>query len=153
MNREICRRIVFSKSQLKTQLKFGDYFQIYPCEFKNSPVSPYCSDFPLVIEYYVDEVTEMKLPDELQELSLWLPESTQKTNQLNRLLRLLSVLTNHRFFLSQESGFKWGIALPDHELNANEREEFKRASSQAFLPGFYYPSIADDLRITDFSEQ
>ncbi len=153
MNRKIYRSIIFSKSQLKTQLKFGDYFQIYPCDFKKAPASPYCSDFPLVIEYYVDEVPEVKLPDELQELSTWVHESTQKINQLNRLLRLLSVLTNHRFFIIEESGYKWGKALPDLKLNENEKEAFNSSSSQTFSPGFYYPSIADDLCITDFSEQ
>lgn len=152
MKKKIHRNIIFSKSQLKSKLRVGDYLQIYPCSFSGAPISFYCSDFPLVIEYIVDESPEVKLPDDLVELSPLLSPLTPQINQLNRLLRLLSVLTNYRFFSHQESEFKWGVALPSQEMSRSEKEEFRRKTSRIFLPVFNYPNISNDLLITEFSE-
>ena len=63
--RRFYRRIIFSKTPLKTQYKYRDIFQILPIDSKVAPTNPYAEDFPLFLEYYIDfeedETTEKNL--------------------------------------------------------------------------------------------
>ena len=52
--RKYYRRIVFSKTPLKSQFRYKDRFQILPNDSENAPKSPYNKHFPLFLEYYID---------------------------------------------------------------------------------------------------
>jgi hypothetical protein len=153
MTKKFYRAIIFSKTPLTTYLRVGNYFQIYPCDFTNAPKSRYCHDFPLVIEYWVDEDEKIEISDDWEDLKDYVSKSSLQIIKLNRLTRLLSAITNHRFFSYGESEFKWGVALPDKELGGDEKDKINNTPSQAILGVYTYPDMWKDLQLKDFSEQ
>jgi hypothetical protein len=153
MRKKYYRTIVFSKTPLTTHLRVGDYFQVYPCNFHTAPKSRHCHDFPLVIEYWVDEDEVIEVSDDWEDLKGFLEKTSLQVIKLNRLTRLLSAITNYRFFSYIETGFKWGIALPEQDLSEEEKEKFNSTPSQAILCLYSYPNMREDLQLTEFSAQ
>ncbi|MEN9522453.1 MAG: hypothetical protein RL065_830, partial [Bacteroidota bacterium] len=78
--------IIFTKAHLKTNFRFKDVFQIYPCDFDGVPKSEFSTDNPVVIEYFTDSTED---PD----VYSWIKhkESASKianqTSQLNKITR------------------------------------------------------------------
>jgi hypothetical protein len=151
MRKKFYKNIIFSKTPLTGHFRFGDYFQIYPCDFENAPKSEHASDIPLVIEFWIDEDENPEVSEDLESMKSFISPTTNQTNKLNRLTRLLSAITNHRFFNNSETELKWGSPLPD-DIEA-DKEKFNQTSSSLILGFYYYPQIGDDLKITSFSEQ
>lgn len=153
MTKKFYRNIIFSKTPLTTYLRIGDYLQIYPCDFENAPKSRYCHDFPLVIEYWVDEDEKIEVSDDWEDLKDYVSKSSLQIIKLNRITRLLSAFTNHRFFTYGESEFRWGVALPDKELDEEEKQVINNTPSQVIFGVYTYPKMWNDLQLKDFSEQ
>lgn len=162
MTKQFYRNIIFTKTPLKTFLKVGDYFQIYPCDFVNAPKSDkHCHDFPLVIEYWVDKDEKRDVlllfesfdeEKEFKSLQEHFSKSSVQITALTHLTRFLSVVTNHRFFQLSETEFKWGVAIPEGEWTEKEKEEINKSSSQPTMITFTYHEMWKDLQLTNFSE-
>lgn len=151
MKKKYVRNIIFSKTPLKGHFRFNEEFQIFPCDFANAPKSKYASDFPLVIEFWIDEEENPEVPAEFDPISSLISSSTNKTNKLSRLTRLLSTLTNHRIDNPTNPEFKWGIPVPD-DLE-KDAEQIDNSSSTLIMEAYNYPSISTDLKIEGFSKQ
>lgn len=150
MTKRFYRNIVFSKTPLTTHFRYEDEFQVYPCDFANAPKSDYCHDFPLVIEYWIDEDEIIEVDDIWEDLKDHVAENARQNKKLNQLTRLLTAITNHRIYSYGETEFKWGYPLPAKELNEEEKLAFDNQSSQAFLAFYTYPNLRLDLQIKDF---
>ncbi|XOV68624.1 MAG: hypothetical protein ACFHU9_05475 [Fluviicola sp.] len=150
MNKNYCRNIIFSKTPLKSCLKFEDQFQIYPLEFENAPKFDRATDIPLVIEYWIDEDEEVEISDEFESIKELMKSTTLQEKKRNRVTRLLSVVTNHWCFQYKEEGVKWGIPFPSDDLS---EEEVNSQSAQPIIPIYSYPSLTSDLYISAFTEQ
>ncbi|MDI1233410.1 MAG: hypothetical protein PSX81_03915 [bacterium] len=134
------RNIIFSKTPLKTNFRFNDQFQIYPCDFKNAPKSNLINDFPLIIEYWVDENENPEVPDKWNEIKSLMSSASNQTNRLNRLTNLLSAITNHRIFFNSQPEACWGVPFPE-EITDDNREEINKQSSQPFIGIYVYYDI------------
>ena len=162
MTKQFYRSLIFSKTPLKTFLKVGDHFQIFPCDFVNSPKSEkHCHDFPLVIEYWVDKnekhdvsmlFESFKEEKEFTSLQEHFSKSSVQIAVLTHLCRFLSTVSNHRFFQLSDTKFKWGVAIPEGDWTEKEKEEINKSSSQPIMVTFTYPEMWKDLQITTFSE-
>jgi hypothetical protein len=150
--KKFCRNIIFSKSQLLHHFRFGDYFQIYPCDLPNAPKSSRSNDLPLIIEFWVDENENPEVSPEWKEVKDIVASTANQINKLNRITRFLSAVTNHRIFNYSDSEGHWGIPIPE-EITDENREEVNNQASQIFTGIYYYPDIGRDLTITNFAEQ
>ena len=153
MTKKFYRNIIFSKTPLTSFLRVGDHFQIYPCDFENAPKSRFCNDFPLAIEYWVDEDEKVEVSDDWEDLKEHFSKTSLQIIKLNRLTSLLSSITNHRIFNYAEIEFRWGVPLPDKELNETEKQIVNNTPSQAIFGIYTYPDMWKDLQIKEFSEQ
>lgn len=155
MTKELCRQIIFSKTPLKNHFRFGDEFQIFPCDYENVPVSKFQYDFSIVLEYWYDKDEVLEVSEDLQDLenvTSFISENFKKLHQAIRITRLLTAITNHKFFVyneKYETNGRWGVSLPEGEIKVGE----KIPTSSWSIPWFQYASIADDLKITEFSTQ
>jgi hypothetical protein len=147
------RSIIFCRTPLETNFRFNDLFQIYPCDFENSPKSERNDEIPIVIEYWVDEDENPEVSEDLIDIKSFVSSSTNQINKLNRITRLLTATTNHRFSSGLGSGISWGITLPEQNNFEENEEEYNNQSSQNFINLYYYPNMAKDLKITEFSKQ
>src|SRR5690606_26642246 len=123
------------------------------CDFPDAPTSDKGSDFPLVIEYWIDEDENPAVTDEeMKDIKNFISPITNQTNKLNKLTRLLSAVTNHRIFNYAETELKWGIGLPC-KLGDEEKEALNKESSKLTFPLYYYPNMSKDLQSDGFSKQ
>ncbi len=152
MKKKFYRNIIFSKTPLTTNFRFGDYFQIYPCDLENAPHSKHSDDIPLVIEFWIDEDENPEVGDDWVEIKEFISTTANQTNRLNRITRLLSAVTNHRIYNNTDPETKWGIVMPD-EVTDENRDIINNQSSQRFAGLYYYPTIEKDMTISEFSEQ
>jgi len=165
MTKKYYRNIIFSKTPLKTHLKAGEHFQIYPCDFPNAPKSPRGFDFPLIIEYWVDDDIREDVSSFFEEFEdvegiEYLKDSFSRTAiqtvKLSQITRLLSVATNHRVFQLSESEYKWGVPLPNKkptELTEDQKDKLNNSPSQLIMGIYTYPEMWKDLVAINFTEQ
>lgn len=141
------RKLVLSYSPLKCGYRFEDRFQIIPLDMTDKPKSPYIHHYPLFLEYTID--FESNEPQDLLALG------TIRFNTEKEILNLLSCLTNHRFFNYDTSMVGWGVILPNksvEELSLMERDILNRQESNAFMGGYIYSRLKEDLMIERFTE-
>lgn len=145
------RRIIFSKTPLKTQYKYRDIFQILPIDSKVAPTNPYAEDFPLFLEYYIDfegDKTTGEI-DTRKEVAI------QQMKEFE-IVNLLSILTNHRFFKYQTDRHSWAITTPNvgyDKLDEETKKLFDNQYSSWGLGCYIYPGLKAELEIVDFTEE
>lgn len=153
MNRKFNRKVIFSKTPLTTAFRFGDIFQIYPCDFLNAPQSDHCSDIPLVIDYWYDLDENPEVDSEYDSIKEFASEGVNQINRLKRITNILTAVTNHRFFDYTSTSTKWGIVMPEQD----ELEKIIASSepwenpSRVFLPRYEYSNLAKDKVLTEFA--
>lgn len=140
--------MIFSKTPLKTQYRYGDVFQILPIDSKVAPTNPYAEDFPLFLEYYIDFKEDEEI-DILTEVAI-----QQKREY--EIVNLLSVLTNYRFFKYQTDKNSWAITTPNIGFDNLTKEVsylYNNQYSSWVLAMYIYPGLKDELEIVNFSEE
>lgn len=92
--------IIFTTSPITGYYRYSDLFQIYPILFEDKVQFDKATHFPVIIEYWIDE-NEIKTVNNpmFDGIEEFISISTLQNNWLHSLTRLLSVFTNHRFFL------------------------------------------------------
>lgn len=147
--RKYYRRIIFSKTPLKTQYNYNNVFQILPIDSKIAPTNPYAEDFPLFLEYFIDfEENDDKL-DIFAELAI------QQKREFE-IVNLLSILTNHRFFKYQTSKNSWAITTPNvgfDNITEEMTELYNNQYSSWVIAGYVYPGLKNELEIIGFTER
>lgn len=147
MSKRFYRSIVMSKTPLQGFFRCGDEFQIFPCDLEHIPKSKYTEDFPLFLEFWIIEGDNQKLPEDLTGLESILSPITKMSNKGRKICRLLTAITNHKFTFLGDSYPHWGVKLP--EVIPNDYNP----TSEIFHEFFIYPQLANDCKITEFSEQ
>jgi len=148
--RKYYRRIIFTKTPLKSQFRYKDKFQILPIESQIAPTSPYSKHFPLFLEYYIDfdNNKAAKGIDIFDDLSAQQVVEYEITN-------ILSVLSNHRFFKYKADGSQWAMITPSVEfkdLSEEQKNEFNNQYSSWTVSGYVYPGLRKELEIEKFTE-
>ncbi len=148
--RKYYRRIIYTKTPLKSQFRYKDRFQILPIYSDKAPSSPYNKHFPLFLEYYIDfdENQHPKGIDIFDDLS------AQQVVEFE-IMNLLSVLSNHRFFKYKSQNDQWAVMTPNvgfENLKPEGNEIFNNQNSCWTISGFIYQGLKNDLEIKDFTE-
>ncbi len=154
MKKKFCSNIIFTKTPLKSKLYISDFFQIYPLSNEDAPVFEHATYFPVVVEFWIDENENPSVPDELEDLKSVehiLGPTINQFDKLNKIARLLSVLTNHRFISEKETDVKWGIPFPDLNVGEEEKEKIENSPSIPFIPTYHFKTISESLKIYSFS--
>lgn len=148
--RQYYRRIIFSKTPLRSQFRYEDKFQIFPIKSENAPNSPYSSHFPLFLEYYID-FDDNQFPkgvDIIKDLT------AQQVVEFE-IVNLLSVLSNHRFFKYIVDNNHWAISTPnmDYEnLTPDQQKNLDNQTSSWMIASYMYPGLKEDLEIKGLSD-
>lgn len=146
------RNIIFSRTPLTTRFHFKEQFQIFPCIFEKAPISKITGIFPIVLEYWIDDSESIEVPEEFKTVKKYISTLNRRSFKVEKIVRLLTAITNHKFFSHSGEGIKWGIPIPDEVTDAN-KDEIDNQSSQPFLSIYSYPNLFKDLYITNFTEQ
>ncbi len=120
-NRKYHCNLIFCKSPLKKKYRFKDIFQIIPLPKEFDLTTDNSAHYPILLEYWIDldKVKPLNLK-ELEYLKDFVPEPTLQNNWLNKIVRLLTVFTNHNFFIydNEEGWFKTlNLQIPNEEKN------------------------------------
>jgi hypothetical protein len=151
MNKKFIKNIIFTKTPLLGKFRFKNEFQIYPLDLDNAPNSTNTTHFPMIIEFWVDE-DEIPKVTEFDSINVnnWIAQNTAQTNKLILITNLLSSISNYRFFFYRTPDESWSIPLPE-KVNGQTDEEINSTSCKWSASLYYYPSIAKDLQIDNFS--
>lgn len=158
-----CRNIIYTNAPLLKAYRYKDLFQLVPIFYASkAPFSHYASHFPAFLEYQIDNTTQEELicEDILRECGI--PEDAikkgrtlpQQSRIRREILYLLSALTNFHFFEYTSGEDCWGIRTPMQnikELSADERKEINNQTSHWTIRCYSYPTLKEDLRISDFT--
>jgi len=148
--RKYYRRVIFSKTPLKSQFRFEDRFQILPIVSENAPSSPFARHFPLFIEYYID-YSDKDYPNGIGLIKEIEAQQVVEDEYIN----LLSVLSNHHFFKYRGNRFNWGVITPKEgydKLSPEEEAEYENQVCTWIIGGYVYPGLKKDLIIDGFSD-
>lgn len=148
--RRYYRRIIFSKTPLRSQFTYKDVFQILPIDSKIAPTNPYARHFPLFLEYYID------FEDNGQEKIDVVIDLTAQQKREFEIVNLLSILTNYRFFKYQTDRNEWAVMTPNigfDNLNAEQIAWYENQYSSWVFGGYMYPGLAKELEIEKFTDK
>jgi hypothetical protein len=157
MNKKYCRNIIFTKTPFKSHFYHFDRFQIYPCDYPDAPKSDNAQDFPLILEWWMDEDEKPDVSEHFEEIKDFMSDMDHIRTTRNEITRILSALTNHRFFSYENTDIKWGIEFPEKvdtaSLSEEELARMNNVSSKSFTMLYYYPKVGYDMGTSGFSTQ
>ncbi len=144
--KKFIKNIIFTKTPLTGKYRYGDLFQIYPLNIDEAPNTDKTHHYPIIIEYwYETEGIENVEVFGSETIDKMVSTTTVQINKLIEYTNLLSAITNYRFFFYRKPDMFWSIPL------TKEGEDINQLSSEWSASLYYYPNIANDLRIEDFS--
>ncbi len=144
------RRILFTKTPLKSQFRYKDKFQILPIDSEKAPTSEFNKHFPIFLEYYLDNDE----PNPYKDVDTFLNDLSNQQIAEFEIMNVLSVLTNHRFFKYKLDNNQWGIMHPPvkfKNLTQEQKDSFKNQYSSWIFSGYLYPGLKEDLEIVEFT--
>jgi hypothetical protein len=122
-NRKYYSNVIFATSPLTGYYRFKDLFQIYTLPDKERLKFDKETHFPIIIEYWIDEGEKQKATNPFFDgIEDYVSIATLQNNWLNLLTRLLSVFTNHHFFL-YDLDKAWYVPL-DKEITNSTSSNF-----------------------------
>ena len=143
------RNIVFTKTPLKSYFRYRDLFQIYPANFDNMPKSRFQKHHPVVLEYLTDETVEKNVATDFEGLrDIYLLLATTLTLQ-DKILNLLSVISNNLFFRYYDLTGAWGMPI----LGDNPGKKANLWVSKWNMAMFHWPELPKQLTIEKFSDR
>lgn len=144
--KKFIKNIIFTKTPLVGKYRYGDLFQIYPLNIDDAPNTDKTNHYPIIIEYwYETEGVEDIEVFGLEHIDKMISTTTPQINKLIEYTNLLSAITNHRFFYYRKPDTFWSLPL-------TREGDVNQLSSEWSVSLYYYPNIANDLKIEDFSE-
>lgn len=146
--RKFHKSIIFSKTILKGYYSYKDYFQIYPANLDKMPKSEFQRHFPIIIEYWTDKNDMIEVSSEFDMIKNFASDIATIETKLDRILALLSVISNHLFFRYNDSLGFWGMPM----LKDNPGEEANEWSSKWNLQLFHWPEKSKQLSISNFTK-
>lgn len=146
--KEYHRSIFFTKVPLTGYYRYKDEFQIFPAELENMPKSKYQKHYPNILEYYTIPNEAVAIPEEFKGLEELYLLATTTIDVQEKILSLLSAISNNLFFRYTSIDGNWAIPLHDDEEKA--KQEF--ASSKWCLTLYHSTELPKQLKINKFSE-
>ncbi len=147
--RKFTKAIIFTNTPLKGFYKYKDLFQIYPANLNNIPSSKLQEHYPAILEYWTDDSEVITLDERFEEFKDFYSSVAVTLKKQDLILSLLSVISNHRFFRYTNTVGCWSMPV----LNDNpSKEEANSWSAKWCLPLYNFPSMADQLKISAFSD-
>lgn len=143
MSKKYLKNIIFTKSQLTGTYRYKDEFQFYPLNLENAPTFNGINDIPICFEFYYEDI-DVKMYNPFGNITFdaMLSETTAQSNKRNRILRLLSTITNYRFHLDTKTDVVWGLDA------SNPSDDMK---SIPIVQVYAYPNIGQDLVISELT--
>lgn len=142
------RAIVFTKTPLKKKFRYRDLFQIFPASLENMPFSKLQRHYPNILEYWTAPEDFLKVHTDSEIMREYYSETGTILNKQDRILSLLSLITNNLFFRYQDLTGIWGMPI----LKDEPGEEANSWSSKWCWPQFFFPGMPKQLQIVEFSE-
>lgn len=146
--RKFHKTIVFTNTPLTGYFRYKDYFQVYPANLKNMPKSKLQRDHPAILEFWTDDQEPVNIPPEFDFFKDFRSETALKVLKKDKILGLLSVISNHLFFRYNNLTGAWGVPL----LKENPGKEAKKWSSKWNLTLYHWPELPEQLNINEFSK-
>ena len=173
--RKYYSNIIFTTSPITGHYRYSDLFQIYPIPFEDKLQFDKATHFPVIIEYWIDENEKKKVSNPMFDgIEEFISTSTLQNNWLYLLTRLLTVFTNHRFFLydTERAWFfplntqitdatpsNWGFKCYHYEglikkinISSFSKIELPEITRVKHLTYFQYPNIDDHTVDVTLSE-
>lgn len=144
MKKEYRRAICFCNKRILKSFKC-DWFQILPIlEYVDSDVKT--NHFPFLLEYNFNknDIVQISHEDFVDTNSEFFSELNHENNVMRYILRLLSIVTNHYFFVYDSTDQGWYI-----NLNGKKNEDIK---CQYGLKIYYDERFKDKMYISKFTE-
>lgn len=144
--KKFIKNIIFTKTPLAGKYRFGDLFQIYPLDIKDAPNTDKTRHYPMIIEYWyeTEDIEEVEVFGS-EDIDKMVSTTTVQVNKLIEYTNLLSAITNYRFFFYRKPDTYWSVPL-------TREGDVNQLSSEWSASLYYYPNIANDLKIEDFSD-
>lgn len=143
--KKFIKNIIFTKTPLAGKYRYGDLFQIYPLNIDDAPNFEKTDHYPIIIEYWIetDNVEKVEVFDS-KEVDEMVATMTIQVNKLIEYTSVLSATTNYRFFFYRKPSTFWSIPM-------TKTGDVNHLSSEWSASLYYYPNIANDLKIEEFS--
>lgn len=110
------KNILFTKTPLKGEYQFKDYFKLYPLVSDKAPNNAVAAHFPCILKLTYDEkeVKDIK-PFGLKHVDKMIAETAAQTNKLIEIANLLLSITNFHFFFYRNVETNWAVPFKSAE--------------------------------------
>lgn len=148
MPTEFHSQVIFTKVPLGGSFKVEGEFQVYPLPIPDVPRKEGIKHFPCIIEYCIRDEDKKKIKNEPELSSLDDLSSLSATTytKLDKLLMLLTALSNNLFFRYEDMGGVWGMPILDEDLT-----KLNTATSSWCLQMFHFPDHTPKTIISGFT--
>lgn len=144
--KKFIKNIIFTRTPLTGKYRYGDLFQIYPLNIEGAPNFEKTDHQPIIIEYWfeMDEAKKIEVFGS-EDIDRTVATMTVQINKLIEYTSLLSAISNYRFFFYKKPSTFWSMPL-------TRKGDVNQLSSEWSASLYYYPNIANDLKIEGFSD-
>lgn len=148
ISKKFHRSIVFTKTPLRKKFKYQEIFQIFPATLEGMPYSKTQRHYPCILEFWITQNEHVNVDTEFEELKDSYAETGAIINKEEKILSLLSLISNNLFFRYNDFTGIWGMPI----LKDDPGEEANSWSSKWCWPHFFFPEMPRQMQITSFSE-
>lgn len=142
------RTIVFTRTPLTNRFQYKDIFQIFPATLENMPFSKLQRHYPNILEFWTVPDELLNVDTEVEEMKQSYSETGTILNKQDKILSLLSLISNNLFFRYQDLTGIWGMPI----LKDDPGEEANSWSSKWCWPKFFFPGMPKQLQITELTK-
>lgn len=146
--KEFHRSIFFTNVPLRSQYRYKDVFQIFPCNLDKMPRSKHQKHFPNILEFWTIPEEILPLPIEFAIFKEQAERFPAMIVKQDIILALLTAFTNHLFFHYNSIG-TWAIPIQYDDPG----EESEIWFSQWCLTFYHWPELPRQMKIDSFSSQ
>jgi hypothetical protein len=143
------RCLCFTKVPLAGQFRYKDVFQILPANLDGLPKSKYQKHFPVILEYWTTEEERTTPNEDWEGLTELVSDYTARFRKEDRILTLLSTVTNNLFFKYSANASSWGMPI----LTDDPGEEVNEQSAVWCFRIFHFPELPSQFSISGFSKK
>lgn len=146
--RDFHRMIFFTKVPINGYYRYKDEFQFFPAQLENQPESKYAMHFPNILEYWTDPEEVVSVPEEFEGLEDLHSLSVKTSREHDKILTLLSGITNNLFFRYEDMTGNWGVPLIDDDAKAKRTQGY----SSWCMKLYYWKEMPEQLNISEFTD-
>lgn len=145
--KKFCKTIIFSRIPLTKYFRYKNEFQIYPCDLEGTPQSEFQKHYPVLLEYWIDDSEIVCVPEVFKDLESTYEVTALMITKVEKIINLLSVISNHLFFRMEDFEGRWGMVV-----DGVGQEKINDVVPQWCLPMYHWSSIPKQLKIDNLSD-